>query len=199
MGKIYCLIGKSGSGKDTVFNSLMKRRIPVLEPVVTYTTRPVRTGETDGVEYHFVNDEKLAELEAAGKVIERRTYHTVHGDWNYFTCEIDISQNTDYIMIGTPDVVDRLYERYSHEDIVVFYLNLDDGERLKRCINRESEQKNPNYSEVCRRFLADEADFNAERMNSYTGMKIIDSSQDIDIVVSEAEHLINLERRAEGV
>lgn len=196
MGKIYILTGKSGSGKDTSFSSLMKRRIPALEPVVTYTTRPKRVNETDGVEYHFTDSEKLAELEAAGKVIEKRTYHTVHGDWSYFTCEIDLSRNTDYIMIGTPDVADRLYERYSSEDITVFYLSLDDGERLRRCIARESEQKNPDYSEVCRRFLADEADFNPERMKSYTGMKTVDSSQDPDIVVSEIEHLINLERQS---
>lgn len=196
MGKIYCLIGKSGSGKDTTFNSLMKRRIPALEPVVTYTTRPIRTGETDGVEYHFVDENRMNELEATGKIIEKRTYHTVQGDWNYFTCEIDITRDTDFIMIGTADVVDRLYERYSSEDITVFYLSLDDGERLRRCIARESEQKNPDYSEVCRRFLADEADFNPERMKSYTGMKTVDSSQDPDIVVSEIEHLINLERQS---
>ncbi len=194
MGKIYCMIGKSGAGKDTVFSSLMKRRIPALAPVVTYTTRPVRTGETDGVEYHFTDDAGLAELEAAGKVIEKRTYHTVHGDWHYFTCEIDISQNTDYIMIGTPDVVDKLYEHYSADDISVIWLDMDDGERLKRCINREAQQKNPNYSEVCRRFLADEADFRPERMEKYSGMRKVDSSVDIDIVVSETEHLIVTDR-----
>ncbi len=194
MGRIYCIIGKSGAGKDTVFASLMKRRIPVLEPVVTYTTRPVREGETDGVEYHFTDDAGLAELEASGRVIEKRTYHTVYGDWHYFTCEIDISQNTDYIMIGTPDVADRLFERYSEDSISVIWLDLDDGERLKRCINREAAQKNPNYSEVCRRFLADEADFRKERMDGYAGLRKVDSSEDIDIVVSAVEHMIVTDR-----
>ena len=196
MGKIYCLIGKSGSGKDTTFNSLMRRRIPALEPVVTYTTRPVRTGETDGVEYHFVDENRMNELEAAGKIIERRTYHTVHGDWNYFTCEIDISRDTDYIMIGTADVVDRLYERYSDDVITVFFLNLDDGVRLKRCIDREAQQKNPNYSEVCRRFLADEADFNSERMKKYTDLRVIDSSAETDFIVNEIEMSVNRDRGA---
>ena len=64
MGKLYCLIGKSGSGKDTAFGNVMNRKIPSLFPVVTYTTRPRRTNETEGVEYHFVDNEKLAELDS---------------------------------------------------------------------------------------------------------------------------------------
>lgn len=43
-----------------------------------YTTRPIREGERDGVEYYFVTEARLAELEAAGKVIEKRVYQTVH-------------------------------------------------------------------------------------------------------------------------
>lgn len=197
MGKIYCLTGKSGTGKDTAFNSLMKRRIPALEPVVTYTTRPKRVNETDGVEYNFVDEAELAELEKAGRVIEKRTYHTVYGDWNYFTCEIDPG-TTDHIMIGTPDVVDRLYERYGTDGIIVFYLELDDRTRLQRCIARESEQKNPNYSEVCRRYLADEEDFYKGRSEKYRHLYRIDSSEDPDVMVSNIEHIINTIRLSEN-
>lgn len=197
MGKIYCLTGKSGTGKDTAFNILMKRRIPALEPVVTYTTRPKRVNETDGVEYHFVDDARLAELEKSGSVIEKRTYHTVNGDWNYFTCEIDL-EGTDHIMIGTPDVVDRLYERYGKDEIIVFYLELDDRTRLQRCISRESEQQNPNYSEVCRRYLADEADFYSGRSEKYKNIYRIDSSEDPDMMVNNIEQTINAIRLSEN-
>ena len=191
MGKIYCLIGKSGSGKDTAFNALMNKNIPDLERVVTYTTRPIRTGETDGVEYHFVDEAKLRELESTGDVIERRTYHTVHGDWNYFTCTIDISGKADHIIICTPDVIDKLYEKYDRSDIVVFYLEMDNGERLKRCIDRESRQKAPDYSEVCRRFLADEADFYKGRSEKYGNLHRIDASQNVGEVVKCIENLID--------
>ena len=189
MGKLYCLIGKSGSGKDTAFGNVMNRKIPSLFPVVTYTTRPRRTNETEGVEYHFVDNEKLAELESEGKVIEKRTYHTVHGDWTYFTCETDISGG-NYIMIGTPDVVDRLYEKYGRDEVAVIYLELDDGIRLKRCISRESEQKNPNYSEVCRRYLADEADSYEGRVEKYTCLHRIDSSLLPDEIADQIERIV---------
>jgi guanylate kinase len=142
MGKIICLIGKSGSGKDTVFGRLLSLDIPQLEPVVTYTTRPRRANEQEGREYYFTDDETLGRLEREGKVIEKRTYHTVHGDWNYFICETDMGSGPR-ILIGTPDVVEKLCERYGNDSVCVIYLELPDRERLQRCINRKHSRRSP--------------------------------------------------------
>ena len=49
MGKIFYVMGKSASGKDTIYKKLLER-FPGLKTVVTYTTRPIRDGETEGVE-----------------------------------------------------------------------------------------------------------------------------------------------------
>ncbi len=182
MSKIFCLTGKSGSGKDTVFNELIKRDIPLLKRVVTHTTRPMRAGETEGVEYHFTDEKTLAELEGSGNIIEKREYNTQKGLWIYFTCasEIDMSSGCDYIMIGTPDVAEKLFECFGEDVVVVIYLELDDRERLLRCINRESQQKCPDYSEVCRRYLADEADFKPERLKKYKQMHVVNSQRTIE-------------------
>jgi len=53
---------------------------------------------------------------------------------------------------------------YSVEQVIPVYIEADPKERLIRYINRESQQKNPNYKEVCRRFLADEEDFAEEEL-----------------------------------
>ena len=58
MGRIYCIMGKSASGKDTVYKELL-RRFPELKTYVMYSTRPKREGEQDGVTYHFVSEEEL--------------------------------------------------------------------------------------------------------------------------------------------
>ena len=71
MGKLFVFMGKSASGKDTLYNMALERH-PELVPVVTYTTRPVRAGETEGREYHFVNEQQMEELEKAGRVVETR-------------------------------------------------------------------------------------------------------------------------------
>ena len=102
MGKIFYLMGKSSSGKDTIYGRL-KERFPKLRTVTLYTTRPIRKGEEEGREYHFTNEEGLKRFQEAGKVIELREYHTVHGIWKYFT--VDDGQfdlvNYNYLMIGT--------------------------------------------------------------------------------------------------
>ena len=190
MGKLFCIIGKSGSGKDTVLTRILQEN-KSLTPVITYTTRPIRVNETDGVEYHFVSEETMHALENEGKVIERRTYHTVCGDWHYFTCTIDLSGDTDHIMIGTADVADKLYQYYPPDDVVIIYLDLPDKERLLRCINRESGQKNPNYTELCRRFIADEKDFAPERISSYPHIYTVSALGTKEDVLKECLHIIN--------
>ena len=65
MSKIFYFMGKSASGKDTIFKQI-KERMPNLKTIVIYTTRPIREGEQEGVEYYFVDEKRLAELEAQG-------------------------------------------------------------------------------------------------------------------------------------
>ena len=69
MGKIFCLMGKSSSGKDTIFSKIKNDKDLNLKPVVSYTTRPKRINETQGVEYFFINKEDLDKFENENKVI----------------------------------------------------------------------------------------------------------------------------------
>ena len=57
MSKIFYLMGKSASGKDTIYRKV-KEQMPELKTIVIYTTRPIREGEQNGREYHFVDDDK---------------------------------------------------------------------------------------------------------------------------------------------
>ena len=86
MGKIFYIMGKSSSGKDTIFKEI-KKQMPQLKDIVLYTTRPIREGEKDGVEYHFVEEKKLRKMEEEGVVIEQRAYDTKCGIWYYFTAD----------------------------------------------------------------------------------------------------------------
>lgn len=85
MGKIFYIMGKSSTGKDTVFKRLQKEKSLGLSTIVSYTTRPIRAGEKDGETYHFIDEKKLARLEKEGRVIEKRSYETVYGLWYYLT------------------------------------------------------------------------------------------------------------------
>lgn len=158
MSKIFCLLGKSASGKDTVFREVIKQT-GVL-PFVTYTTRPIRKNEEEGREYFFVDDNYLDVVKKEGKLIESRTYNTTKGIWTYFTADnIDTSKN--YIIIATPFSFRDIKNYYQDKDVEVIgiYLNVRDDIRMQRAMNREKKQKNPDYEEICRRFITDFHDF----------------------------------------
>lgn len=166
MGKLVCLIGKSSSGKDTIYRELLKDTTFKLRKVVLYTTRPIRDNETDGVQYHFVDEAEFERLSSEGKVIESRVYHTYHGDWRYFTVDdgkINLEHH-NYLIIGTLDSYVETAEYFGKDRVIPIVLEVDDGIRLQRAINREMAQENPRYEEMCRRFLADAEDFSDEKI-----------------------------------
>lgn len=167
MGKIFYVMGKSASGKDTLYRLLMEQ-FPQLKTVVMYSTRPIRDNEVNGREYFFVSRDRRRELEAMGKVIECRTYHTIAGPWDYFTVDdgqIDLAQN-DYLLLGTLVSYQKMKEYYGEDVLVPFYIDLDDGLRLERALGRERQQQVPKYKEMCRRFLADAEDFSEENLQA---------------------------------
>ena len=166
MGKIFCLMGKSACGKDSIYKQISSLENLPLKTLVPYTTRPIRSGETNGVEYYFLTDEEQQDLEREGKIIELRTYDTVHGPWKYFTVndhQLDLA-HYDYLVIGTLESYRKLRDYFGADCVIPLYIELEPGERLQRALNRERMQTEPKYAELCRRFLADEIDFAEENL-----------------------------------
>lgn len=164
MAKLFLIMGKSASGKDTLYKDIVQRFADRLGVVVPYTTRPKRQGETEGVEYHFISEARMRRMEKEGKVIESRCYQTVHGPWCYLTADdgqIDLSKRSS-ILIVTPPAYEKLRDYYGAEHVVPLYVETEDGERLQRALKRERAQTEPKYEEMCRRFLADAKDFSEE-------------------------------------
>ena len=165
MGKIWCLMGKSASGKDSLYRAILKAR-PRLKTYVMYTTRPRREHEIDGTAYHFTDQAAIDAFKADGRLIESRTYQTVAGPWTYATVDdgqIDLAAG-DYLMPGTLESYQQLKAYFGEQALVPVYVEVEDGERLIRAIRREQEEQKPRYAEVCRRFLADAEDFSEEKL-----------------------------------
>lgn len=168
MGKIVYLMGKSSSGKDTVYKKLLEEKELSFHRVALYTTRPIRAGETEGVEYHFTDEAGFQKLLREGRVIEDRLYHTVQGDWRYFTVaqEKDFDPGENYLMIGTLESYEKVRDYFGKERMLPVFIDLDDGLRLQRALDRERAQEVPQYEEMCRRFLADVQDFGEEKIRA---------------------------------
>ena len=186
MGTIYCLMGKSASGKDTIYNRLLAMERLHLRRVVPYTTRPMRSGETDGQTYVFCTEQQVADFEAAGKIIELRAYHTVYGIWKYFTADdgqICLAES-DYLMIGTLEAYEQIRDYFGMDKVCPVYVEVEGGLRLQRALDRERAQDQPKYAEMCRRFLADEEDFSEENLER-AGITKRFQNTDLDQVTQE--------------
>ena len=162
---IFYLMGKSASGKDTIYQELRKRSPWKLRRVILYTTRPMRSSEEDGREYFFISEKRADELRSEGKIIEERVYPSVMGPWHYMTVDDgQLHRDGNYLAIGTLESYVKLKEYFGEDKLVHIYLEVDDGLRLSRALSRERAMKEPRYEEMCRRFLADQEDFSEDNL-----------------------------------
>ena len=185
MGKIVYIMGKSSSGKDTIFQKL-KEALPEFKTIVLYTTRPIRAGEQDGMEYHFVKEETLKAFEEKGQIIELRAYNTVHGVWKYFTADdgqINLEKE-NYLVIGTLESYEQMKKYFGEDALLPIYVQVEDGARLGRALERERRQQIPKYEELCRRFLADSQDFSEENI-ARAGIETRFENVELESCVSE--------------
>lgn len=186
MGKIFYVMGKSASGKDTIYKRLLEMQ-PHLKQVVLYTTRPIREGEKDGKEYYFTSEDRLKQLREEGKIIEERTYQSILGPWTYFTVDdgqIDVNSDDSYLMIGTLESYEKTRNYYGAGIMVPIYIEVEDGKRLLRALEREDKQKEPKYAELCRRYLADEEDFKEDNL-ARCGIERIFLNDDLEMCLRD--------------
>ena len=185
MSKIFYFMGKSSSGKDTIFQRIQKE-FPKMKTIILYTTRPIRENEVHGREYFFVEDNEFVRLQDEGKIIELREYDTMHGVWRYFTVDdgqINLKED-HYFAIGTLTSYAKMRHYFGEENVIPIYVEVEAGERLSRALLREKMQETPKYAELCRRFLADEKDFAKENLeNEGIGKRF--ENQDIEECVKE--------------
>ena len=177
MHYLYYIIGKSATGKDSLFRALLDT-LP-LRAVIPSTTRPRRANEIDGQEYFFIGQDELGTLRAQGHILEERTYQTVHGPWTYCTTDrgADLSAGS-MLGLGTLDSYNQLRAHFGEQAVVPIYVQVDDYTRLLRALEREHKDDAPRYAEVCRRYLADEADFSEERLKE-AGIRVRYRNRDL--------------------
>ena len=188
-------MGKSSSGKDTIYKMLLEKKELELQRIVPYTTRPIRIGEKEGVEYHFTDEAGLRRLEDAGKVVELRSYQTVRGIWKYFT--VDDGQirleAENYLVIGTLEAYQKMKEYFGEQKVCPLYVELENEERMRRAKLREEQQEKPDYAELERRFRADEEDFSEEKIEACGITTRFYNTTSADTVCRVAKYIHGLE------
>ena len=155
--QILAIMGKAGSGKDTLAKTLLKQpEFKDAKSIVSCTTRPIRENEQDGVDYHFITNEQFTNQILSGEMLEA----TVFNNWCYGTSVNNLSKENLNIGVFNPEGV-GLLRASTNVDLKVIYLEANDKDRLLRQLNRE---EHPNCHEIVRRFSADEQDFAEEEI-----------------------------------
>lgn len=170
--KVIALIGKSGSGKDTLMTCALRADTNnILNEIVSCTSRPPRQGEVDGVNYHFLKDE---DFDITSDFLEVSFFN----NWYYGT-KIKGCLDKDRVNIGVfnPDGIKSMMKRQDIIDLQIFYVMTDSKTRLLRQLNREDD---PDVDEIIRRYNADERDFHASNLTF--PMKIIWNTNEIDLI-----------------
>lgn len=156
--QIIAIMGKAGSGKDTLMKTLLEEPTFLdAKPIISCTTRPIRDNEIDGVNYHYLTKEQFTDQILSGEMLEA----TVFNDWCYGTSLKNLTQDKLNIGVFNPEGVGLLREN-KNVQLIVIYVEATDKTRLLRQLNRE---KDPDCHEIVRRFGADEADFTEEEIN----------------------------------
>lgn len=151
---MFILCGKTCSGKNALARELISRGYSM---VTTYTTRPPREKEVDGVDYHFLTKDEFLVKEKEGFFAETMVYHTAFGDWYYGSAKEDYkSGDTKKFIILTPNGVNSISEirRASERLIPVFYIYANNT-----TIQRRLKGRGDDASEAMRRVHADQIDF----------------------------------------
>ncbi len=187
MGKIIFYIGPSSSGKDTFYKYTSENYD--ISDIVLYTTRPIREGEKEGVNYFYITKEKMNDMEKKGMLIERRDYNTKYGIWSYATSRYNIKDNTNYLTLNTWDGYKSFNNYYDDNKLLPVYFMLDPKVRLERALKRESKEESPKYDEVERRFKSDLKDYRKELIDIYKPY-IIDNNGTIDDTKEQIDDLM---------
>lgn len=186
MKKIIVLLGASATGKDTIAKHICKKyNIPI---AVSYTTRPMRSNETQGVEYYFVSDDEIHEKFKNGEVIEHTSYYIQSEDVSYTYANVTSEfEKGDYILtILNPHGLYQFKQSLYKDNLVSIMLNCDDRVRLIRSLDRD---ENVNVYEVLDRFRRDELDFIERRPKTDyeidTNKPLENVFNDIDKIIEE--------------
>lgn len=179
---ITLYIGKSASGKDSIVRNILTiNPSGAFNPIISYTNRPIRKGEKDGVDYHFVSKDIIEQMMTDNRFVEHRTYHTINDGkpdtWCYGTPNLDLSKN----WIGIVDVggATTLINVYGGNNFNINYVETADDIRKSRAMLRGSFDE----AEWDRRAADDNVKFSDERINALQDLLNISSTHINDICV----------------
>ena len=185
MRKIFAVMGKASTGKDTLTKMLSETlELPI---ALSFTTRPMRVGEKQGVEYNFISDSDFWDLHECNLLAEYTSYEVASGEtWHYGLTKEELEKAEYVLVIINPDGFRQLTEIYG-DKVCSILIDAPADVRIKRYLDRDTvtEEK---AEECCRRFLADNKDFKDISTNH-----CVTNVGDLKSVYKKLENMVRIE------
>lgn len=144
------LCGKSAVGKNFLLNELINQG---MKRVTTYTTRPMRDEEEDGVDYHFISDCFFNKLQLENYFAETAEYNVANGSiWKYGSAACDYTNSDNSVIILNPDGIKQIKKK--NIPVIIVFLDASKEVRIQRLKMRGDDE-----DEMKRRMKADDKDF----------------------------------------
>ena len=164
-------MGRSGCGKDTIKNLLLKQEDFKCSNLVEATTRPIRIGE-DPDNKLFLSDEEFNKMKDENRFIESRSYKVDEQDkdyWNYATIYPDNPDYSEAIYVGTGTIESYIslrnhYQKDGLDIVYPIFIDVSDYNLLYRSIVREMGAETKKFMEICRRFNSDVTDYSEQKI-----------------------------------
>lgn len=158
------LVGESASGKSTIEKILAEKYR--YKKTVSYTTRPPREGEVNGVDYHFISEDEYVEKFNSGYFVETGAYN----GWFYGTTKDQYNENT--VCVLTPHGLRQIKKNFGEDDIKSFYIKVPRRDRFVKILERGDD-----IDEAIRRNQSD--------VGQYDGIE-----DEVDFVIENAGYIL---------
>lgn len=157
--KLFVLLSESSGGKDTLLNMIVRNEF--LKPVISTTTRRMRSNEEQDREYHFVTKEEFMLMEAKDKFLETTSYLIPsEGIVKYGLAKKDVVlSKSSYVVILNPIGLQQVEEQLGKENVVSIYIHRNDKDRFISYLNREEKRFDLILDDAYERYKRDLKDF----------------------------------------
>ena len=188
-GKIVLFTGLTASGKDECQKILMEEYNA--NPVVSFTTRPMRDGEVDGVNYHYTDKETFLDMVDTGIIFEYREYNTLVDNipekWYYGASVNEVKEDRLNVVVVDTTGTRCFVEEFGKDRCIVIYVRTPHPE-----INRELciKRKDYNQPEFDRRMTTDTPKYNAEFLNEYVDYLLVNQGDSLEQLFLEVTSLM---------
>lgn len=188
--KLFVLLSESSGGKDTLLNMIVKNEF--LKPVISTTTRKMRSNEKQDREYHFVTKEEFMLMEAKKKFLEITQYIIPsEGVVKYAMAKEDVVlSKSSYVVILNPIGLQQVEEQLGRENVVSIYIHRNDKDRFISYLNREEKEFSLILEDACERFKKD--------LNDFTGIEtkvdyVINNDGSLEDMMIQFLEILNIE------